>query len=372
MQTDAVDTSKPKSTHEKLTRVAPLLYKHDNGSYWVKKKVRGTIKVHPLKTREGENISKRDLADRALNLWVEGQKNPAPKEAQMPLGGLLDMLKGQWSGKADSTVEKVDWVKDSITAHMPRLIVKPIESIKPSDLGEWFANRTLVLGACAFNEQSRILKNAFEMAVNDGLLRDNPYFKVPPKSRRKKIQRKEADVPSLDQCAAIVENVRAQKCNRWDSDESADFLELAYRAALGSAEILNLNWKDIRWSERRIRITRQKTGEFFEVPFFAGLEEFLREMHKRQDEPESGPLFTIKSVKNACYNACTRLGFSAFSPLDFRKSAITAMLEKGVLPRQVAKWQGHRDGGVLIQNTYAFTLSKADKNFEKSQLNLLK
>ncbi len=91
-------------------------------------------------------------------------------------------------------------------------------------------------------------------------------------------------------------------------------------------------------------------------------------LHERQGTPAAGVLFSILSPKQALYNACNRLEFPAYSPIDFRKARITWFLRKGVAAEAIAKWQGHRDNGVLIRRTYAWVISDSDNAYEQEQL----
>jgi len=77
-------------------------------------------------------------------------------------------------------------------------------------------------------------------------------------------------------------------------------------------------------------------------------------------------------MKKALRNACTRLGFPAYSPRDLRKARIVWCLRKGVPVEIIAKWQGHSDNGVLIRKTYANVIDEGARHFEEEQLAKLK
>jgi len=52
-------------------------------------------------------------------------------------------------------------------------------------------------------------------------------------------------------------------------------------------------------------------------------------------------------------NACKRLEFPAFSQRSLRRMFITRAIERGADVKVIAQWQGHRDGGKLILDTYS-------------------
>jgi integrase len=70
---------------------------------------------------------------------------------------------------------------------------------------------------------------------------------------------------------------------------------------------------------------------------------------KAHDEP----LFEIKEARKALTNACARLGLPHFTHRSLRRMFITRAIELGVDVKTIAQWQGHRDGGKLILQTYS-------------------
>ncbi len=300
--------------------------------------------------------------------------DPTLADGKKTLAEWFAKLKELWAGKAPATVLKVDYARRCFELDLKaqpgravNLLKQPLEDIKPSDLSAFFARLSKRLGHHAFNGVSRIIKNVFEVATNDGAILVNPYAKVPKTTRRKKIILVRAQVPSIEQCEAICDNVREQK-NSPNPEPTADMLEFMHRAALGQAECILADWSKVKWKDGYIQVRRQKTDAYFDVPLFPQLKPFLLEMWKRQGEPKSGPMFSNLSPKQALYNACRRLKIKSYSPIDFRKARIVWMLRKGVPDETLAEWQGHKDNGVLIRRTYSWVRSESDRAYEEKQL----
>jgi integrase len=117
---------------------------------------------------------------------------------------------------------------------------------------------------------------------------------------------------------------------------------------------------------------RVKTGRYFEVPIYPHLRPHLEDMYTRQGKPEASvKVFKVRSIKKALFNACTRLGFRAYSPRDLRKARIVDLLRKGITPEILSRWQGHKDNGVLIRRTYSWVIDDGFKQYEREQLALL-
>ena len=358
-----------KTTLQSLAKIptVPCLYRHENGSYYGKKKIRGTKKVAALVTADGSNITDRKTAEKALAGWIAKLENPAPADAGMSLASLFEKFEGMNAGKSQSTLDRIAWVKQCVEVGRPALLKMAIYAIKPSDLAELYAARSKDLSPVSFNDMTEKLKAIFEVAVDDAILTVNPCDKVTKNLRRKKVVRTPDEVPTIEQCEAIVSHVRGQEFAD-TADKSADMLALMHGGALGTAECVLADWKKVKWEAGIIEVRRQKTGAFFSVPIFPHLEPFLVDLWERQGKPGAGRLISILSPKQALYNACKRLGLPAYSPRDLRKARIVWMLRKGVPVETIAKWQGHKDNGVLIRRTYAWITSEADKAFEDVQL----
>src|SRR4029453_8331970 len=64
-------------------------------------------------------------------------------------------------------------------------------------------------------------------------------------------------------------------------------------------------------------------------------------------------VFSVKNAKKAIAAACRRLKLPAYLNRSFRRMFITRAIERGVDVKVIAEWQGHRDGGKLILDTYS-------------------
>jgi len=61
----------------------------------------------------------------------------------------------------------------------------------------------------------------------------------------------------------------------------------------------------------------------------------------------------IADAKKAIAAATRRLGLPHYSHRSFRRMFITRAIERGVDVKTIAEWQGHKDGGKLILDTYS-------------------
>jgi hypothetical protein len=87
------------------------------------------------------------------------------------------------------------------------------------------------------------------------------------------------------------------------------------------------------------------------VPIFPQVRPLLERLCERKSNHEK--IFNIADVKLALANACKRPGFPAFNQRSLRRMFITRAIERGLDVKVIAQWQGHRDGGKLILDTYS-------------------
>jgi integrase len=107
----------------------------------------------------------------------------------------------------------------------------------------------------------------------------------------------------------------------------------------------------VNFEAGQIRTFRQKTSTGFAVPIYPQLRPLLEKLCKRKKSGDK--IFKIADAKKALAGACARLGYPPFSQRSLRRMFITRAIERGVDVKVIAEWQGHRDGGKLILDTYS-------------------
>ena len=180
-----------------------------------------------------------------------------------------------------------------------------------------------------------------------GIIATSPAAHLRYAKRQKRIRA----TPSFEEFKAIVENIRSQKFNGHDAQESADFVEFLGLAGLGKAEAAALRQSDIDWQRETITTFRHKTKSGFAIPIYPQLKPLL--LRRRRDDAPNERVFKINDAKKAIANACRRLNLPQYSHISFRRMFITRAIERGVDVKVIAEWQGHKDGGKLILDTYS-------------------
>ena len=192
------------------------------------------------------------------------------------------------------------------------------------------------------NELSRQLKNIFELALNDRVISRSPYASAT--NKRKRVAREPDAIPSAERFERIVEAIRNQRFAD-HAQESADLAAFLGLAALGQAEARQFQWKDFDLSRPNFSVRRQKTGKYFQVPFYPYLKNFLVDVYEREGRPHgNAKVFRVADCKKTLRTVCRQLGFPHFSPRSLRKSGIVRLVCNDVNVTLLSKWQGHQDG----------------------------
>ena len=283
-------------------------------------------------------------------------------------GEFLERYRAVNAGKSPKTRGNIEWAINTLRKSWKRGFDVPVATILASDASSWLARQSN-LKPNSYNELSRQLKNIFELALNDRVISVSPYAGIT--NRRKRVTKEPDPIPSAEQFERIVQAIRRQRFadHAQDSADLAGFLGLA---ALGQAEARQFQWKDFDFSRPGFSVRRQKTGRYFEVPFYPYLKTFLVDLYERQGRPHgNAKIFRVADCKKTLRTACRQLGFPHFSPRSLRKFGIVRLLRSGVNVKLVSKWQGHQDGGKLILDTYSDIISDSDKAFEQQELEKL-
>jgi integrase len=324
-----------------LQRVGECLYRYSsNGVYYARFKTHGKEILRSLGTTD-RTIAQRNLAKRKAE-----QGSIDRSRGKCTLAELADEYLRTAKHQKAATIERKTLIVRRIKTDWPTGPLTQVAQIKPSHVRAWLARYAST--PATHNLHLAAIKEILSRALDDGLIAFNPAAKLKPI----KLERPIRKTPSFDEFKAIVASIRSQEFNGHDADESADFVEFLGLAGLGQAEASALTWPDVDWQREQITTFRHKTKSGFTIPLYPQLRSLLerRYSQKRQGDDD---VFRIQNAKKAIAAACKRLKLPPFSHRSFRRMFITRAIEKGVDVKVIAEWQGHKDGGKLILDTYS-------------------
>ncbi|WP_348212491.1 tyrosine-type recombinase/integrase [Luteolibacter sp.] len=340
----------------------PGLYRNTRtGMYYGCKKVDGRRKERSLATAD------RKIAERRLKEWIANLGKVDSAVEKTTLKQLCVRFIAVSQGKADSTLCIIKAIVKEFENWWPYGPNPEVRNIRPSHVEEWLALHERRLKNTSYNRYAGILKQLFELAVNDRIIAESPFDRV--RTRWKKPQTPVRRVPTLEQFQAIVDEVRSEKRSS-HARESADFLEFLGLAGVGQAEASSLTWGDVDFTRNSMSFRRHKTDTRFPVPIYPHLRPLLERL-RQEAGPKIEPaqlVLKIKDGKKALANACARLGLPHFSQRNLRQCLIMRLWKSGIDKKLIAKWQGHQDGGQLILDTYTEIFGADDAAYEMQQL----
>ncbi len=322
-------------------KVGECLYRYSsNGVYYAR------IKTSGKEIRRSLGTPDRKLADRKLRELKDKLAQIDQSKGKITLAELCDKYLQTVQHQKPKTIERKTYIANRIKSDWPAGSAVQVRKVKPTDVQLWLARYKF--GPVSRNLHLACIKEIFAMAIGDGLITYSPAANI----KKVKIDKPIRRTPTFEQFQAIVESIRSQEFNGHDADESADFVEFLGLAGLGQAEASALTWPDVDWQREQITTFRHKTKSGFAIPLYPQLRPLL-ERRYAEKQSEQDHVFGLKNAKRAIAAACKRLKLPAFSHRSFRRMFITRAIEKGVDVKVIAEWQGHKDGGKLILETYS-------------------
>jgi integrase len=319
-------------------KVGPCLLRYKNGTYYARFKSGGKEIRCSLETTD------RKLAERNLAQKRDEQSHIDRSQGKLTLAGLCERYLKTVQHQKPKTIERKTFIVGRIKTDWPTGKLSQLSKIKPSDVDLWLSRYRF--GSASRNLHISCVKELFSSAVRDRIVTASPAAHLRSAKREKPIRL----TPTFEQFKAIIEDVRAQVFNA-DAQDSADFLEFLGLAGLGQAEASSLTPADVDFVAGQIITYRHKTSTGFAIPIFPQLGPLLEKLC--EGKAHNSRVFKISDAKKALAGACRRLGYPSFSQRSLRRMFITRAIEKGVDVKVIAEWQGHRDGGKLILDTYS-------------------
>ena len=258
------------------------------------------------------------------------------------------------------------------TAHMgetrlDRINKAQINALRAQRQAAGISGRTVNLDVIA-------LRNVLKKGVDDGWIKYLPAENLRP---LKWTPKKRALVTAAD----IEKLCDAAKANSKNGQQLADYLWLMACTGARRSEALRLRWADVDFEQGQITIGADglaKNRESRIVDFYPKLEAHLKAMSARR-APDSQFLFpspqrgdrdaSAKTFMESLRIARRASGLVSFGFHDCRHFFISYCVMSGIDFMTIARWVGHKDGGVLIGKVYGH-LSNEHARQQAQRINL--
>jgi integrase len=347
--------------------VANLVRYEPSGVYFARAKVHGKLVRKSLDTNI-LSVAKLRLAD----LLDTEHRAVAPSQTKiigkMTFGDALAVFKERQKHATEikeRTKEYNERAAETLLKTWPGLEQTDVKRITKFECLEWRSRFGKKYSPTVTNGTLSILRRVFDLAVDSGARYDNPARDKDVK--RARVRRKELQLPEPDQFIALVSHVRGNGSGK--GGHCADAIEFFSYAGPRLSEAARIYGRDCSFikSEIIIRgdpITGTKNWEIRRVPMIPEIKKLLERLKTERGEQEflNNPVLKVRKFNRSLKNACAKLGIHHLSHHDLRHLFATRCIESGVDIPTVAKWLGHKDGGVLAMQTYGHLRDKHSEN----------
>lgn len=248
-----------------------------------------------------------------------------------------------------------------------------LDKIRPSHILDGLNKLRRLRSARTCNLALVCLRHVLKAARRDGYLKTLPTEEIPWQRVEKKSRRlyTQSDIEKVWDAG-----LKASKNGR----QLADYLRFLAFSGAREQEALRVRWADVDFIGKLLTVGAEgdtKNREARHVDFNAPLEFHLREMHKRK-APDSQWLFPSpqrgeRDEPAHTFRESLRLARKAaelekFGFHDCRHHFISYAVMSGIDYMTIARWVGHKDGGVLIGKVYGH-LSNEHAQAQAARLN---
>ena len=330
----------------------------DSQSLWTKCKGAGLYRYNPsgqyfARIRFGGKLHRKKLnthdypvARRKLDDFKRDLQRTDARLSNASFGAVLDAYARTVGGLAETSQRDKRAIINKLRSTWFGIDALPLWKVKPSQVKAWLSDHYGKLSASSYNSALTLIRDALDLAVRDRVIVESPAAHLKYRRREQPIRL----TPSFEEFQAIVADIRSQPFNA-DAKDSANFVEFLGLAGVGQAEAAGLARKHVRFDAEQMQLFRHKTRQAFTIPIYPQVRPLLEKLCKGLKADDR--VLPISNAKKAIAGACARLGLPRYTHRSFRRMFITLAIERGIDVKVISEWQGHRDGGKLILDTYS-------------------
>lgn len=326
------------------TQVGENLVRHWAGNIYLRAKVSGKVIRVSLET-DDLRIAKMKRDDTLAGLR-KAAANDHQTGTVRSIGDVVNLVSKQVLIQPNLEPATISYYKEMFGILRATLPVSAlVRSWKPADAAAWWKVVAKKYSGQRANNVLGMAKRVGKVMTKIGLRIDDPTAAL----KRVKMDGKELMIPSRQMIESIIGDIRGQRKSH--SKESANYVAFLAFAGCRIGQARAFEWRHVEkdWIVFPSGVHGSKGAATRKLPISAPLRALLDGM--RPDHAK-GPLFHMKRPHEALKNSCVRLKIPHLRIHDLRHFFASHALESGVDVPTVARWLGHKDGGVLVLRTY--------------------
>jgi len=347
------DNSEPAKLWRK-TSYANLIRYNPSGNYFCRIRVRGKLIRKSLKT-DVLSVAKLRLTDEEKKHREAAQRQLAFQRGrgQMTFGDALEIYRARLEANPDIKSKTKDYYEqrvDSLLRTWPGLKKTNVRDISKQDCLDWAARYKG--SATAFNNTALVLRAVLDIAVESGVIYENPAKYI----TRRAVKPKELHLPDnakFIEFAQTIENGGGRF-----SRDCADLVRFLAYGGFRLGEARNITWADCDFVREEIIVRGDpeegtKNSEVRRVPMIGEMKALLERLrNERRKAPATARVMQVGECQIAMDTAAKKVSIAHLTHHDLRHLFATRCIESGVDIPTVSRWLGHKDGGVLAMKVY--------------------
>jgi integrase len=330
-----------------LKKVGECLYRNGHGTYFALIKVSGKQIKRSLGTNESV-LARRRLGEfRAKARRLHGKENRNIR---------FEELSKAWLASIEPGLKPKSWDRRrvAVVGLTPFFEGMAVKSIGFQEIDEWRRRRGSKLSARTHNIELETLKLILKYATDRGILLDNHAEKFERRTEPKAVVR----IPTQQEFATLM--LALNSAPKAVASGAAAMVEFLAYSGMRVGEAREVKFRDINLEplpKGYVLISGGAEGtknhEQRIIPLFPNLRRAVEQLiQKRKDLLFNSKLFSIQSPRGAMKNAFRRMKSDSFSVHALRHYFVSNAIERGINFQVIAKWLGHKDGGVLVAKRY--------------------
>lgn len=337
------------------TSFSNLIRYKPSQTYFARFRVKGKLIRRSLKTQT-LSVAKLRLADFEKAERQKGQSVAAVIQGKMTFGDALSVYQQRLQGNPalkPRSKEYYEYRAQALLKSWPGLATRDVSKISNSECLNWSAVNAGKNSSSSHNHTVSILRNVFQIAIENGARYDNPALAA---KRIKERTKKRIVLPEFDQFEKLVEEVKTSGSGF--AKPAGELIEFLAYGGFRKSEAKFISWGDCNFGRGEIIIrghpeTGTKNSEIRRVPMIPDMRRLLERMKiERPDESPDKTVMRVSECQKSIDRAVAILGIKRITHHDLRHLFATRCIESGVDIPTVSRWLGHKDGGALAMKVY--------------------
>lgn len=287
---------------------------------------------------DGQRMTFKELAayykeHKLIPAEYHGERKVAGLRAYKTPQGFLEVLVGCFGGKRIRDITHAD-----LESFKRARLKQPVTRKVKNKAGEWVIIKTDKVRAIAsVNRELETMRAVMSFAKRQRWISDNPFTEGQPLISK-------ADENRRERVLTFTEEQRLLEACTNQRAHLKPLVITALDTGMRRGELLKLRWREVDLETETITVTamNSKTARARTIAMTPRVHDELNRLWKQSPKDPKVLVFGIvDTVKRSWGSACEKARITEIRFHDLRHTALTRMIQAGILPLEVMKISGH-------------------------------